>query len=109
MSSTAHPLPFGGDLTLRAIRELQLRLREIVTGARSVTLDTATVENIDIAGLQLLVSASHFASASGGAFAVTAPADGPVARILHDAGFLGTDGTALVPSISSWSITSGAA
>jgi ABC-type transporter Mla MlaB component len=108
-AKTPRPLVLSGDLSLRSISELHTQLIEAVDGHEAVAIGTAGVESIDVAAIQLLVSATQTAAARGRRVSLTAPADGPVARALIAAGFFKADGTPKIPSLSSWTIVREAA
>jgi len=108
-AKTPRPLALSGDLSLRSISELHTQLIEAVDGHEAVAIGTADVESIDVAAIQLLVSATRTAAARGRHVSLTAAADGAVGRALIAAGFFAADGTPKVPSLSSWTITREAA
>jgi ABC-type transporter Mla MlaB component len=104
-----HPLHLSGDLSLRSISELHSRLTEAVTAHPAVSIDTSAVESIDVAAVQLLVSATRTAAAQGRTLTVTAPENGPVARTLVGAGLFTADGTPKSAILSTWTISREAA
>lgn len=109
MPKSLHPLQLSGDLSLRSIAELHAKLTEAIAAHDAVAVDTAAVESIDVAAVQLLVSATKTAAAQGRTLTVTASAGSPVARTLIAAGFFAADGSPKAPTLSSWTIASEAA
>jgi ABC-type transporter Mla MlaB component len=109
MSITSHPLHLSGDLSLRAIAGLQTDLQRAVNDHPAILVETAAVESIDIAAIQLLISAARTAAANGKTLGLVAEADSAVGRALVAAGLFAADGRALVPTLSHWTITREAA
>jgi ABC-type transporter Mla MlaB component len=108
-TSLPHPLALSGDLSLRAIGALHAELKQAVAEHPAIAIDTSAVESADVAGLQLLVAAARTAAAAGHTLTLNAAQGSPMARVLIAAGFFTPDGRALVPSLSSWTITREAA
>ncbi len=94
---------------MRSISELHAKLTEAIAAHEAVAIGTDAVDSIDIASLQLLVSATKTAAAQGRTLAVTAAEGGAVARTLIAAGFFAADGSPKVASLSTWTITREAA
>jgi ABC-type transporter Mla MlaB component len=107
--SLPHPLALSGDLSLRSIAELHAKLTQAFAAHDAVAIGTDAVESIDVASVQLLVSATKTAAAQGRTLTVTAAANGPVARTLIAAGFFAADGSPKLPTLSTWTISREAA
>lgn len=103
------PLALSGDLSLRSISGLHTQLIEAIDGHEAVFIGTEAVDSIDIAALQLLVSATKTAAARGRQVSLAAPDGGPVARALVAAGLFTPAGVPKVASLSCWTITREAA
>lgn len=109
MPTSLHPLHLSGDLSLRSISELHARLTEAIAAHDAVAIGTDAVDSIDVAALQLLVSATRTATAQGRTLTVSAAEGSAVARTLVAAGFFAADGTPKVATLSTWTITREAA
>ncbi len=109
MSEQPRLLRLEGDVTLRTVKSHQAALRDLLATGGPVTLEASGVQSCDIAGLQLLLSASQTAAAAGTTLSLAAAADGPIARTLRESGLLAADGTSSSPLIDTWSFTSEAA
>lgn len=107
--SLPHPLALSGDLSLRSIAELHARLTEAVAAHDAVAVDTADVTSIDVASLQLLVSATRTAAAQGRTLTVSASSGSAAARTMIAAGFLAADGSPKLSELSTWTIAREAA
>jgi ABC-type transporter Mla MlaB component len=107
--STPHPLHLSGDLSLRTIADLHAELQRAVAAHDAITVSTGSVDSIDIAAIQLLVSAARTAAAAEKVLTVTAAADSAFGRALVGAGLFSGDGRPLVATLSHWTITREAA
>lgn len=108
-SPLPHALHLSGDLSLRSISELHAKLTEAIAAHDAVAIGTDAVESIDIAALQLLVSATRTADAQGRKLSVSAVEGSTMARTLIAAGFFAADGAPRVATLSTWTITREAA
>ncbi len=107
--SSPHPLHLSGDLSLRTIADLHARLQAAVAGHESVAISTDGIATIDIAAIQLLVSATRTAAAADKVLTVAAELESPTGRSLVGAGLFAADGSPLVPTLSHWTISREAA
>jgi ABC-type transporter Mla MlaB component len=107
--SSPHPLHLSGDLSLRTIADLHAELQRAVAGHDAIAVSTGKVDSIDIAAIQLLVSAARTAAAADKVLTVAAELQSPAGRALVGAGLFAADGSPLVPTLSHWTITREAA
>lgn len=108
-SHLPYPLHLSGDLSLRSISELHATLTQAIATHEAVVVATDAVDSIDVAAMQLLVSATASAAARGRTLSLTAAPGGAVARTLVSAGFFAADGSCKVPTLPTWTITHEAA
>lgn len=94
---------------MRSISELHKTLTQAIAAHEAIAIATDAVESIDVAALQLLVSATKSATAQGRSLSLTAADGSAVARTLVAAGFFAADGSPKVPTLSTWTISREAA
>lgn len=94
---------------MRTISNLHAALTAALAEHPAIAVDTGAVESVDAGTLQLLVSATKTAAATGRSLSLAADAATPMGRALVSAGFFTSDGRQLVPSLTSWTITREAA
>lgn len=72
MSGAAHAIQLDGELTIYRAAELKPLLVPLPAGDGAIELDLGAVDEIDTAGLQLLLLARREAAAASRAFRLTA-------------------------------------
>jgi anti-anti-sigma regulatory factor len=99
---SSHILQITGDASLRNAQDIATQLRQALAGHSTITVVTDAVTSIDVSILQLFVAARKSALAAGKTLILRAPADGPLRRLLVQAGFVGTDGRSKTPEGEFW-------
>lgn len=84
LDTSASParLTLAGEMTIYAAAELQSRLLASLDAGSGLQIDLSAIEEIDSAGLQLLLLARQHALATGQLFALAAPSR-PVRELLE--------------------------
>ena len=77
-----------GTLTVREIESVHSRLRELIGRHDRVEIDLATVTEIDLSGIQLLLAARKSAQTAGKTVLLAQPLPAPVREALVRGGFL---------------------
>ena len=106
--TTPFPLTLSGELGLRGIDALKAQIAAALADHDAIEIDTTAVESADASAIQLLLSAQKTANADGKAMSLSAIAAGSLAKTLLALGLVATDGTALVPETSTWTIKAAA-
>ena len=99
---SSHTLEITGDAGLRNAQDIATMLRQALANHSSITVVTNALTSIDVSTLQLLVAARKSALAAGKTMILRAPADGPLRRLLVQAGFIGADGQSKTPEGEFW-------
>jgi anti-anti-sigma regulatory factor len=99
---SSHTLEITGDAGLRNAQDIAALLRQALAKHSSITVVTNALTSIDVTTLQLLVAARKSALATGKTLILRAPADGPLRRLLVQAGFIGADGQSKTPEGEFW-------
>lgn len=99
---SSHTLEITGDAGLRNAQDIATQLRQGLAGHGTLTVATDALTSIDVSILQLLVAARKSALAAGKTLILRAPADGPLHRLLVQAGFVGADGQPKTPEGKFW-------
>jgi len=80
-------LTLNGDLTITRVGELKALLVEALEQAETVTVDISAIEDVDVAGLQLLCAANRFAAGRGRSITLVGCGAG-VQTLVHTAGLV---------------------
>ena len=99
---SSHTLKITGDTGLRNAQDIATQLRQALAGHSTITVVTDAMTSIDVSILQLLVAARKSALAAGKTLILRAPADGPLRRLLVQAGFVDIDGQSKTPEGAFW-------
>ena len=102
MSSPAQQLSLKGSLGLRDATRLAEDFERALAAPGPVLVDCAELTEIDLAIVQLLISAQRTAMAAGRSLTLRHPVDGPLERLLKAAGILAADGSALASDGQFW-------
>lgn len=81
-------ISLSGMLTVGTVPAGCAALLAALARCDAIKIDMAADGPIDVAGLQLLESASHYAAANGKQVVLSAPASGHLRALLEAAGFL---------------------
>ena len=87
-SAECTTIDFVGELTIRNISEAHRDLASALSASPAVQAQVAADAAVDLTFVQLLQSARRTARETGVAFALTAPAEGPLRETLERGGFL---------------------
>ncbi|MBR0550973.1 STAS domain-containing protein [Sphingomonadaceae bacterium LXI357] len=82
----------GSELTVQTVAEVAPRLQGELAGGYPVTVDLSAADSIDVAGVQLLLSARRSAEAAGGDLKLADPCHPPLTAVLKRMGILDADG-----------------
>ena len=89
-ASTAEASPgrmaLSGRLTIVEAEAVREGLAEVLAGCQSLSLETAGLEAVDVAGLQLLIAARRSAERAGKSLRLAATAEGALLTALIGAG-----------------------
>lgn len=87
-SSPASPtvVRLDGARTIAVAADTHAALSAALAGADAVVVDCRGTSEADLSLVQLLIAARHSADDAGKTLSLAAPADGPLAQILIDAG-----------------------
>lgn len=76
------------ELSIGAVAAGKAMLLGAIEQNDLVSIDVDPVARVDVAGVQLIVSARHYAELKGKTVRLSKPAQGPLLEILEKAGFL---------------------
>ncbi|MEI6986380.1 MAG: STAS domain-containing protein [Rhodospirillaceae bacterium] len=82
-------LMLSGSLTINEAETVRDKLAQGLAGVRRLTLDTAGLDAVDVAGLQLLIATRRSAELSGRTVRLAAVPGGALLAALVAAGFCG--------------------
>ena len=99
---SSQTLEITGDAGLRNAQEIATQLRQALADHSTITVVIDAVTSIDISIIQLLVAARKSALAAGKSVILSAPADGPLRRLLTQAGLVAADGQSKTPEGDFW-------
>lgn len=84
----AEHVALEGDLTLRHIEPVRVRLATLLAQPGALTVDCEAVTHADLALIQLLIAAQKSAQAAGKSLHLARPASGALREALARGGFL---------------------
>ena len=92
--SKTSSIELSGELTIRSINDIRIRMIDALDGHAQVTAEIADDAVVDLTFVQLMESARRSAREGGKGFSLTAPATGQLRETLERGGFLAGDDTA---------------
>ena len=81
-------IPLSGSLVLRDAARLATELSARLATPGSLSFDCAGIDEVDLAGVQLLLAAGRTAAAARRQLTVSAPLGTPLAELLAASGFV---------------------
>ncbi|MEI8396772.1 MAG: STAS domain-containing protein [Rhodospirillaceae bacterium] len=85
----------GDRLTINDVEQRRNEWLSALPTAKTVTIDAAGTEAVDVAGLQLLIALRYSSERAGKAVRLAEPAEGALLQALTQAGFCETQNGAL--------------
>lgn len=101
-SANTQTFALSGAIGLKNAPELVERLRAALDQSGALVIDADALESIDVAAIQLLVSAHKSAVAQGKSLSLRAAPAGALRATLLKAGFIDEQGRALTPEGVFW-------
>ncbi|HYN37716.1 MAG TPA: STAS domain-containing protein [Rhodospirillales bacterium] len=87
-ASPALVVRFEGALTVREAHSIRDALSAALHSGNAVIVDCRDAADVDLSFVQMLIAARLSAAAHRTSFALAAPAEGPLLRVLNRAGLL---------------------
>lgn len=101
-SANTQIFALSGAVGLKNAPELVERLRAAIVQSEALVIDAEGLDSLDVAALQLLVSAHKSALLQGKSVSLRRPPTGVLREALARAGFIDAQGRALAPAGALW-------
>ncbi len=87
--SATQSISWDGVASIRNVTEYHEELCEALSAGIDVAISLAGMEEVDLAFIQLIISARRSAETRGFAFTLSGPAPEPILQVLERGGFIG--------------------